>query len=64
MVMATIYTKCEQYDKALDELEKLLTQQTNYTVYDFKFNRALDPLRKLPRYQELIRKYTPTSGTF
>ena len=57
MVMAIIYAKCGDYDKALDELEELLLQQTNYTVNDFKLNMELEPLRKLPRYQEMMKKY-------
>ena len=57
MVMAIIYVKCGDYDKALDELEELLLQQTNYTVNDFKLNMELEPLRKLPRYQEMMKKY-------
>jgi len=57
MVMAVIYVKCGEFDKALDELEELLSQQTNYTVNDFKLNQDLEPLRKLPRYQRLIEQY-------
>jgi len=57
MVMAIIYVKCEEYDKALDELEGLLSQVTNYTVNDFKLNKELEPLRKLPRYRKLMEKY-------
>ncbi len=57
MVMAIVYTKCGQYDKAIDELEVLLTQQTNYSVNDFSLNSDFEPLRKLPRYQELMKKY-------
>ena len=63
MVMAVIYIKCGEYDKALDELEELLSQQTNYTVNDFKLNRELEPLRKLPRYQEMMRKYSAGAGS-
>jgi len=59
MVMAIIYVKCGDFDKALNELEELLSQQTNYTVNDFKLNMDLEPLRKLPRYQEMMRKYAP-----
>ncbi len=58
MVMAIIYVRCREYDKAIDELEQLLSQQTNYTVNDFKLNPELTPLRKLPRYQEMLRKYS------
>jgi hypothetical protein len=62
MVMALIYVKCGQYDKALDELEQLLVDQTNYTVNNFKMNMELEPLWKLPRYQEMIRKYSSVPG--
>ncbi len=57
MVMAIIYTRCGQYDKAIDELEVLLSQQTNYTVNDFKMNREFQPLHNLQRYQELMKRY-------
>ena len=57
MVMAAIYMKCGEYDKALDELEELLAQQTPYTVNDLKLNERLMPLRKLPRYQQLLERY-------
>ncbi len=59
MVMAIIFTKCGQYDKALDELEVLLSQETGAAVNDFKMNNHLDPLRELPRYQEMMKKYGP-----
>lgn len=58
MVMANIYAGCGEYDKALDELEELLSSQTNYTAHDFEMNSKLNPLRRLPRYQELIGKYS------
>ena len=57
MVMAIIYVRCGEYDKAIDELEQLLSQQTNYTVNDFRLNMELVPLRKLSRYQKLLEKY-------
>lgn len=57
MVMAVIYIKCGEYDKALDELEDLLAQQTPYTVNDLKLNEKLRPLRELPRYRQLLEKY-------
>jgi hypothetical protein len=62
MVMAIIYVKCGEYDKALDELDELLAQQTPYTVNDFKQNPELEPLRKLKRYQEMMHKYSVTAG--
>ncbi len=63
MVMATIYVECGEFDKALDELETLLSQQTGFTVNDFKLNPELEPLRKLPRYQEMMKKYTSLTET-
>lgn len=60
MVMATIYIECGELDKALDELEVLLSEQTAFTVNDFKLNKDFEPLRKLPRYQEMIKKYSGT----
>ena len=57
MVMADIYIKCGEYDQALDELETLLSQRTGFTTNDFKLIGYLDPLRKLPRYQEMVKKY-------
>jgi hypothetical protein len=57
MVMANIYARCGNYDKALDELEDLLAQQTPYTVNNFELNGNLEPLRKLRRYQQLREKH-------
>jgi hypothetical protein len=64
MVMADIYIKCGEYDKALDQLEMLLSQRTGFTANDFKLISYLDPLRHLPRYQEMMKKYAPPSGSF
>jgi len=63
MVMALIYVKCGQYDNAIDELEVLLSQKTNFTVNDFKLNLDLEPLWKLPRYQEMIHRYSDSPGS-
>jgi hypothetical protein len=62
MVMAIIYVQCGEYDKALDELDELLVQQTPFTTNDFKLNPELELLRKLPRYQEMMWKYSVTAG--
>ena len=58
MVMAIIYVRCGNYDKALDALSELLSSQTSYTVHDFAMNAQLTPLRQLPRYKEMIQKMT------
>ena len=63
MVLANIYARCGDYDKALDELEDLLSSQTSYAVHDFEMNENLAPLRHLPRYRELIRRYGANAGS-
>jgi len=55
--MAIIYARCGEYDKAMDQVEELLANQTPYTVNDFKLCGDLEPLRKLPRFQKLLEKY-------
>jgi len=57
MVMAQIYVKCGEHDKALDKLEELLSLETGFTVNDFKLNKSLAPLHNLPRYQQMMQKY-------
>lgn len=57
MVMAIVYTNCRQYDNALDELDILLSLESIFTINDVKWNTLLTPLRKLPRYQEIVQKY-------
>lgn len=63
MVMAVIYTNCRQYDNAIDELDALLSLGSVYTINDLKWNLMLTPLRKLPRYQEMMRKYGAPSDS-
>ncbi len=63
MVMATVYVKCGEYDRAIDQLEELLEQRSYYTVNNLKLNSELDPLRELPRYKEMIARYTEDMGT-
>jgi len=57
MVMINIYMACNQYDKALDAIEEVLSLETTYTVNDFNFVKAVDPIRDDPRFKELMRRY-------
>ena len=57
MVMAQIYTNCGEYEKALDELENLLSLESLVTANSLKFEYWTRPLRELPRYRELEKKY-------
>ena len=62
MVMAIIYTKCGESEKAMDDLEDLLAQETGYSVNDFKLNVHLKPLWGLPRFQDMMQRYAFTVG--
>jgi len=57
MVMAHIYINCEEFDKAIDELNYLLSFKAGQTVNYLKLIGWIDPLRELPRYKELEKKY-------
>ena len=57
MVMVDIYIKCGQYELAIDEVEELLSLETEYTPNDFKLKKNFDPIRENPRFQELMKKY-------
>lgn len=63
MVMAIIYTKCGKYEKALDEIQVLFSEQTSFSVNALDRNSHFEPLRKLPRYQEMLKKYASLSGS-
>jgi len=57
MVMARIYANCGRYDQAIDELEDVLSLETDVTVNTLKYKHWIDPFRDHPRYQALIEKY-------
>ena len=57
MVMTRIYTNCGEYDKALDELEYLLSLESLVTPNSLKIEYWTRPLRELPRYKEMMKKY-------
>jgi len=55
--LARIYSNCGDYEKAMDELELVLSLKTNITVNTLKFERWIDPFRDQPRYKQLIADY-------
>lgn len=57
MVMAIIYLKCEEYDKAMDLVELALEQESMPTVKMLKYVKYFDPLRDNPRFISLMEKY-------
>ncbi len=56
--LAYIYSMVGEHDKALDEIELLLSLPYYFTVWDLKLNPFWDPMRNHPRFQELIVKYS------
>lgn len=57
MVMAEIYTKCGDYDKAIELIEYLLSLESSYTVNDFKMDPLLKPLQDMLEFTALMEKY-------
>ncbi|MEE9190468.1 MAG: tetratricopeptide repeat protein, partial [Candidatus Neomarinimicrobiota bacterium] len=56
--LACIYSMVDEYDKALDEIELLLSIPYWFTTWDLKLNPFWDPMRDHPRFQELIAQYS------
>jgi TolB-like protein/Flp pilus assembly protein TadD/predicted Ser/Thr protein kinase len=62
--LAFIYMMVGEHDAALDQIQHLLTIPSGLSVGILKLNPLWDPLRKHPRYQQIVDKYSPpTSGT-
>lgn len=57
MVMARIYANCGEYDKAMDELELVLSLKTEITVNTLKFEHWIDPFRDSSRFRQLMADY-------
>jgi serine/threonine-protein kinase len=55
--LAHVYSMVGEYDKALDEIELLLSIHYGFTTWDLKLNPFWDPMRDHPRFQKLINKY-------
>jgi tetratricopeptide (TPR) repeat protein len=56
--VAEIYTILGENDRAIELLDGLMNRPSELTVYGLKLNPAWDPLRKDPRFQALIDKYS------
>jgi hypothetical protein len=63
MVMAQIDVLSGKYDDAIDELETLLSSQTWWTTTYMQADPVLAPLRNLPRFKALMKKYQSTAGS-
>ena len=56
--LAEIYAWVGEHDEALRLLDHLLNVPSGLTVWNLKLDPAWDPLRKDPRFQALVDKYT------
>jgi len=57
MVMAQIYTMVGEYDKALDELDYLMSIPSLCSPAYLNVDPIFTPLQDLPRFRELVAKY-------
>jgi len=57
MVMAEIYMNCGEFDRALEELEIALSEETFVTVHKLKYTSWLEPVREHSEYKRLMRQY-------
>ena len=57
MVMAQIYTIIGEYDKAIDELDYLMSMPSLCSSAYLKADPIFEPLLGLPRFNELMTKY-------
>jgi tetratricopeptide (TPR) repeat protein len=56
--LAFIYTMVGEYDKALEQIEHLLSIPSLFSVSMLRIDTRFDPLREHPRYQEIVDKYS------
>jgi len=57
MVMAQIYTMIGEYDKALDELDYLMSIPSLCSPAYLRADPIFAPLKDLPRFSQLAAKY-------
>jgi len=55
-VLARIYIMVGEYDAALDQIEYFLSIPSDFSVSLLRLDPQYDPLRKLPRFQELLQQ--------
>ena len=56
--LALIHTMLRDYDAAFDRIEQVLSVPAhNLSVGLLELDPRWDPLRELPRYQEILAKY-------
>jgi serine/threonine-protein kinase len=56
--LAEVYCRVGEYDKALDEIDHLLSIPSWFSVHELKISPWYDPVRNLPRYKQIVEKYS------
>jgi hypothetical protein len=54
--LARIYTLVGELDLAVDQLETILSVPGDFSVNEFRLDPMWDPLRSLPRFQQLVAR--------
>ena len=49
-----VYIKVGEYEKALDEIERLLSLPYRFTKWNLRLDPLYDPLRNMPRFKKLV----------
>jgi hypothetical protein len=52
------YTMVGEYDKALDQIERLLSIPALFSVHTLRLDPRFDPLRDHPRYKKIMDEYS------
>jgi hypothetical protein len=63
MVMAFIYSINGQYDEALKKLDYLLSIPSDCSIGYIKAEPIFAPLRDLPGFAKLVKKYSSLPGS-
>ena len=61
MVMATIYTIVGEYERAIDELELVLSIPSWCSTAYLRADPIFAPLQDIPRFKSLLTKYESAS---
>jgi len=60
--LADVYVMTGDYDRALDQIEYLLSIPSYFSISALQLNPEFDPLRNHPRYQKLVAKFSRPGG--
>ena len=58
MDLISIYVMTGSYDDAIDQITYLLSIPSYHSINYFRLIPRMDPLRKLPRFQKLVERYS------